>query len=153
MATLHPSIPKVTGKHYVTDSLQKAQALAMQGVRNQNFKFKIIAENIANSDSTASTAGGDPYQRKQVVFGAGRENNYGIKMVDVQKVVRDKGDFRREFDPGHPAADESGYVKKPNVDRVIETVDLMTTKNTAKALGKIYTESTKMRRAQIELMR
>lgn len=145
---LTPIHMKASGKHQANDSLKQAQELAMQGVRNQNFKFQIIAENIANSESTASKPGEDPYQRKQVVFGV-KPGNRDTNLVEVQKVIPDKSEFRKEYDPGHPAADEDGYIKKPNVDRVIETVDMMATKNTQKSLLKIHAESTKMRRMQI----
>lgn len=143
----------VTGKQTATDNLKIAQDYAMQGVQNQNFKFKIIAENIANSDSTATTPGGTPYQRKEVIFSTKHNYKTGISEIKPQQVVHAKTPFRREYDPGHPAADQDGYVEKPNVDRVVETVDLMTTKNTQNSMLKLYAEGTKMRRMTIDLMR
>lgn len=137
----------------INDSLSQAQALAIQGVKNQDFRFKVIAENLSNSDSTASTPGGEPYRRKQVVFEQKNDPSVGMATVQVKNVVPDKSEFQLEYDPGHPAADEKGMVKKPNVNRVLETVDMITAKNTQKALLKLYAEGTAMRRLQIELMR
>jgi len=141
------------GKAKIVDSLSHAQAMALQGVKNQDFRFKIIAENLSNSDSTAPKAGGDPYRRKQVIFEQMNDPNLGVSTVQVKSVVGDKTEFHQEYDPGHPAADDKGMVKKPNVNRVLETMDMMTAKNTQKALLKLYAEGTSMRRLQLDLMR
>lgn len=151
--TIH-SVSNGARSHVKTqDSLKIAQEIAMQGVKNQDFRFKVIAENISNSESTASTPGGDPYRRKEVVFQQMNNPNINAKTVQVKNVIPDKSDFVKEYDPSHPAADENGIVKKPNVNRVVESVDLITAKNAQKAMLKIYAEGTSMRRLQIDLMR
>jgi flagellar basal-body rod protein FlgC len=65
-------------------------------------------------------------------------------------VTKDKTEYPLRYDPGHPAADEKGMVRLPNVNRVVESVDMITTKNSQSALLKIYNEATSMRRLQIE---
>jgi flagellar basal-body rod protein FlgC len=135
------------------DALSQAQAIALQGIKNQDFRFKIIAENMTNSDSTADKPGGDPYRRKQVIFKQQTDPKLGIPGVQVKDVVLDKSEFKLEHNPGHPAADEKGMVKKPNVNRIVETVDLMTAKNDQKAMLRVYGEATSMRRLQIDLLR
>lgn len=142
-----------TANQKSVDSLSQAQAVAIQAIRNQDFKFKVVAENLANADTTASTPGGDPYRRKQVIFQQKQDPKVGIPTVQIKGVAADTTDFEKEYNPGHPAADENGMVKKPNVNRVMETVDITTTKNAQKAMLKVYSESTSMRRLQIDLMR
>ena len=84
--------------------------------------MRIIAENLANADSTSQTKGGDPYRRQTPVFTSAQID--GATGVKLAQVVPDTSDFTKEFDPSNPAADTSGYVKKPNVNPLIETMDM-----------------------------
>lgn len=143
----------ISAKGTVASPLKSAQAAAMQSVKNQDLRFKIIAENMANADSTSLEPGGDPYRRQEVVFEYKRDKAGGEKSVQAKNIVYDKSEFRKELDPSHPAADEQGYVKKPNVDPLLETVDMMRTKTAQRAMLKIYNEATSMRRLEIDLMR
>lgn len=97
---------------------------AASALRAQQARMRVIAENIANADSTAQTAGGDPYRRQQSVFQARPIGRGGPVGVALTRVLPDRGDFKREYDPGHPAADAEGYVKRPNVDSLVEALDL-----------------------------
>ena len=92
------------------------------GLKAQSLRMRIIAENIANADSTARTAGGEPYRRQVPVFEARRIN--GAMGVSLAEVRPDQREFRREYDPSHPAADAEGYVLRPNVDTLIESMDM-----------------------------
>jgi flagellar basal-body rod protein FlgC len=84
--------------------------------------MRIIAENIANANSTSRTPGGDPYRRQVPVFEPVKTDaGQGVKMV---RVTPDRSDFKLEYDPGHPSADEEGYVKLPNVNTLIESLDM-----------------------------
>ena len=99
-----------------------AQAIAASALRAQQGRMRIIAENLANADSTAKTKGGNPYQRQQPVFeptpvGGGT----GVRMSRVQP---DTTAFRTSYDPGNPAADAQGYGKLPNVNPLIEALDM-----------------------------
>lgn len=84
--------------------------------------MRIIAENIANAESTALTAGGQPYRRQVPVFQA-REID-GVTGVALAEVRADQREFRTDYDPSHPAADANGYVSRPNVDTLIEAMDM-----------------------------
>ena len=97
---------------------------AASALRAQQARMRVIAENIANADSTAANAAGDPYRRKEVVLQAKPVSRGGPMGVALTRVVPDAGDFKREYDPGHPAADAQGYVKRPNVDGLVEALDL-----------------------------
>ena len=99
-----------------------AMAVAASALRAQQSRMRIIAENIANAESTARTAGGAPYRRQIPVFQA-REMD-GATGVALAEVRPDQSDFRMDYDPAHPAANADGYVMRPNVDTLIEAMDM-----------------------------
>ena len=100
-----------------------AMAVAASALRAQQGRMRVIAENIANADSIATTAGGDPYRRQLPTFQPDRlaPGLTGVRMTGVRD---DPTEFKTEYDPGHPAADAKGYVKTPNVDPLIEALDM-----------------------------
>ena len=99
-----------------------AMAVAATALKAQQGRMRVIAENIANADSTAKVAGGDPYRRQVPVFQTSKID--GASGVKLAEVVPDHTDFHMEFDPSHPAADKNGYVKRPNVDPLMEAMDM-----------------------------
>lgn len=99
-----------------------AMAVAASALKAQQSRMRVIAENIANADSTARTPGGDPYRRQIPIFEASKLG--GAQGVELSRVEADTRDFKLEYDPSHPAADENGYVKLPNVDSLIEAMDM-----------------------------
>lgn len=99
-----------------------AMAVAASALKAQQSRMRVIAENIANADSTARTAGGDPYRRRVPVFESSRVA--GAQGVELARVEADRRDFKLEYDPSHPAADAQGYVKLPNVDSLVEAMDM-----------------------------
>lgn len=99
-----------------------AQAIAASALRAQQGRMRIIAENLANANSTSSTPGGDPYRRQAPVFEITKvAGGRGVKLARVEP---DKTEFRQEYDPGHPSADAKGYVKLPNVNSLVEALDM-----------------------------
>jgi flagellar basal-body rod protein FlgC len=100
-----------------------AMAVAATALRAQQARMRIIAENMANADSVSTTAGGDPYRRQVPVFTpitvAG-----GAKGVSMSSTAPDQTAFRTEYQPGNPSADAKGYVKLPNVDPLVEALDM-----------------------------
>ncbi len=105
-------------------SRNPAMTTAASALRAQQARMRIIAENIANADSTAQTPGGDPYRRQAVVFEAQPVGRGGPMGVAVARVAPDTRDFRTTFDPSHPAANAEGYVKRSNVDGLVEALDM-----------------------------
>jgi flagellar basal-body rod protein FlgC len=98
------------------------QAIATSALRAQQARMRIIAENLANSNSTSKTAGGNPYRRQAPVFlPTPVAGGTGVKMA---RVVPDTTDFKSDYEPGNPSADAKGYVKLPNVDPLIEALDM-----------------------------
>ena len=99
-----------------------AQAIAVSALRAQQARMRVIAENLANTNSTAKTPGGDPYRRQTPVFHANKvAGGMGVKMTGVQGSTTQ---FVTVYEPGNPAADAKGYVKTPNVDPLIEAMDM-----------------------------
>jgi flagellar basal-body rod protein FlgC len=90
----------------------------------QTTRLRVIAENLANQDSTASAPGGDPYRRKTVAFRAQLDRGLGVETVRIREIGRDKAPFPLRHDPAHPAADAAGYVKTPNVNSFVEIMDM-----------------------------
>jgi flagellar basal-body rod protein FlgC len=104
--------------------LNTSMQLAFAGMTAQGQRLKVIAQNLANTDSTAKTAGGEPYRRKIVTFHAVLDKTLGADSVAVGKPVTVSGTLERKFDPGNPAADPEGYVQMPNVNPVVELMDM-----------------------------
>ena len=99
-----------------------AMGVAASALRAQQSRMRIIAENIANANSTAPVAGGDPYRRQMPVFQARNLNgSTGVVLADVRA---DQSAFKLEYDPSHPAANAEGYVQRPNVDSLVEAMDM-----------------------------
>ena len=101
-----------------------AMAVAASGMRVQSDRMKVISENIANADSTSPTPGADPYRRKVSTVTSKFDRELGASMVETGKTINDKSEFRSQYDPGNPNADKQGYVKLPNVDPLIEIMDM-----------------------------
>ena len=93
----------------------KSMAVIASGMRAQSERMKIIAENIANANSTATTPGGDPYRRKIATVKSEFDRELGANLVQAGKPLPDQRDFRTRYDPGNPNADARGYVKLPSV--------------------------------------
>ncbi len=99
-----------------------AMRVAASGMRAQQARMRIIAENLANANSTGRTAGADPYRRQVPVFEPRAVG--GGEGVSMSRVEGDQRAFRSTYDPGHPAANAEGYVSLPNVDPLIEALDM-----------------------------
>ena len=102
----------------------KTMMIAWSGMRAQTGRMRVIAENLANADSTARTPGDMPYRRQIPTFKDQLDRASGVDVVQLGKPVRDRSEFRLRYDPSHPAADKSGYVKLPNVDPLVESMDM-----------------------------
>jgi len=104
--------------------LSEAMATAASGMRAQTLRLRTVAENLANANSTAATAGGTPYQRKMTTFEQAVDKATGAPIVQAGQVVLDPTPFRKVYDPSHPAAGSDGYVMMPNVSEEVEAADM-----------------------------
>ena len=106
------------------DDINTAMQIAASGMRAQSGRIRVVAENLANAQSTAEAPGVDPYRRQVPVFSTYVDRAIGAELVEVSRVTLDPSDFTMEFNPGHPAANEEGYVAMPNVNPLVEMMDL-----------------------------
>jgi flagellar basal-body rod protein FlgC len=104
-------------------NINDAMAAAASGMRAQTMRMRIAAENIANANSTAPTPGADPYRRRVPLLEETTLSS-GALGVRVMGAADAPGAFRMQFNPQHPAADQNGYVKLPNVDSLVEMMDM-----------------------------
>lgn len=128
-------------------------AIAASGLRAQAGRMRIIAENIANADSTARTQGGDPYRRKIPTFRSEVDRALDVQVVTLGRVKTDPSDFRVRHEPGHPAADAKGNVKYPNVNSLIEMMDLREAQRSYQANINIIGASRRMIQRTIEILK
>jgi flagellar basal-body rod protein FlgC len=111
------------------------------------------AENLANRDTTASTPEGEPYRRKTITFESRLDRALGVEEVRVKRIGRDQSEFGTRFEPGHPAADENGYVKVPNVNSFIEVMDMREAQRSYSANLNVLEVTRGMLTRAIELLR
>ena len=102
----------------------RSMGIATSGLRAQAGRMRVISENIANADSTAPTAGGDPYRRKVPTFSSALDRTLDAKVVALGKIRPDQTAFRIKHEPSNPAADAAGNVKYPNVNPLVEMTDM-----------------------------
>src|ERR1700745_2315799 len=102
----------------------RSMSIATSGLRAQAGRMRVISENIANADSTAPVAGGDPYRRKVPTFTAQLDRALDAQVGALGRVARDPSAFRTKYEPNNPAADAAGNVKYPNVNSLVEMTDL-----------------------------
>jgi flagellar basal-body rod protein FlgC len=132
--------------------LSKILQVSAAGMRVQGERMRVIAENLANSGSTASTPGGLPYRRKVVIFRTVLDRALGLRLIRVDRVRQDMSAFGRKYDPGHPAADKAGYVQTPNVNALIEMVDMREAQRSYEANLSVITIAKDMLRRTADLL-
>ncbi len=104
--------------------LDRALRISAAGMAAQSTRLRVVAENLANRDSTGEAPGAEPYRRKTVTFGNRVDRALGGETVQVRRIGTAPGEFPVMHDPSHPAAAERGYVKRPNVDSLVEMTDM-----------------------------
>lgn len=131
----------------------KSMQIAASGLRAQAGRMRVISENIANADSTAQQPGGDPYRRKIPTFQAEVDRTLDAKLVSLGRVRPDRSDFRTKYEPSHPAADQNGYVKYPNVNSVVEMTDMREAQRSYEANLNVIGATRRMIQRTLELLR
>ncbi|SDO04057.1 flagellar basal-body rod protein FlgC [Methylobacterium phyllostachyos] len=122
----------------------KSLAVAAAGLKAQSGRMRIIAENIANADSAPASAGAEPYRRKIPSFTSHLDDETGARLVEAGRVRRDPSAFRTKFEPGNPAANARGEVQMPNVNALIENMDLREAQRSYEANLNMVTATRKM---------
>ena len=129
-----------------------AMAVAASALRAQQARMRVIAENLANADSTSRTPGGAPYRRQVPVFEP-REVEGGGRGVRMSRVAPDNSEFRSEYNPGHPGANTEGYVNLPNVDPLIEALDMREAQRAYEANLNVIETSRAMEMRTLDLLK
>lgn len=106
------------------NNLSVSSDIAVSGMKAQSERLKVIAQNMANADSVSTTPGGEPYRRQVVSFQNYVDNSTGAQMVRANKIMPDNSPFDKKYEPGNPGADANGYVLLPNVNPLIEMMDM-----------------------------
>ena len=132
----------------------KTMGIAAAGLVAQSTRIRVIAENMANSDSVASQPGAEPYRRQIVMFKSFFDRELETNIVGIDRVLQDRDSpFGRRFDPNHPAADDQGYVLTPNVTGLVEMMDLRQAQRSYEANLKVIESARSMVGRTIELLR
>ena len=105
-------------------SLTNIFSVAGSAMNAQSQRLNTVASNLANADS-ATSANGEAYKAKQVVFAATPVGENGATGVNVAAVVEDPSPMKLVYDPKNPLADDKGYVTMPNVNVVEEMVNMI----------------------------
>jgi flagellar basal-body rod protein FlgC len=135
------------------DPLQASIKIAGAGLEAQSTRLRIISENVANSQSTAATPGGDPYVRRTVSFDDVMDRTAGLSLVRVKNIGFDDSPFVVEQDPGNPAADENGFVKRPNVNILVELADMREANRTYEANLQVAKQSSDLMNQTVALLK
>lgn len=133
--------------------LFKSIAVAASGLRSQSGRMRVIAENLANADSGPDRAGAEPYRRKIPTFQRHIDRELDAQVVDLGRVQRDQSPFRTKFDPGHPAANAVGQVQMPNVNSLIETMDMREAQRSYEANLNLISSTRRMIQRTIDILR
>jgi flagellar basal-body rod protein FlgC len=127
--------------------------IAASALRAQSGRMRVISENLANADSTAQIPGGDPYRRQLVTFENVYNNELGAHEVHVGRITFDQSDFGQEYEPGHPAADAAGYIKTPNVNGLVEMMDMREAQRSYEANLNVIKTSRSMAMRTLDILR
>ena len=128
-------------------------AVAASGLKAQSGRMRVIAENIANADSTADRPGAEPYRRKVATFTRHLDRELDASVVGLGRVRPDRSAFRTRLDLGHPAADASGEVKLPNVNSLVETMDMREAQRSYEANLNLITATRRMIARTLDILR
>ncbi|MBN8968710.1 MAG: flagellar basal body rod protein FlgC [Rhizobiales bacterium] len=131
----------------------KSMSIATSGLRAQAGRMRVISENIANADSTAKTAGGDPYRRKIPTFSSSLDRTLEAQVVSLGRIKPDNSEFRVRHEPGNPAADASGNVKYPNVNSLVEMTDMREAQRSYEANLNIISATRRMIQRTLDILK
>ncbi len=135
------------------DPLSSALRIGASGLEVQSQRMRVVTENLANAQSTGKTPGSDPYTRKYVTFENELDEASGTNIVKVGSVEKHRSPFRLEHNPGHPAADQNGNVKMPNVDVMSEVADMHEANRSYEANLQVIKQAREMISMTIDLLR
>ncbi len=135
------------------DDLSASSQIASKGMKAQATRLRVISENLANANSTAEVPGGDPYRRKLVTFRNALDRELEANTVKVRRIYNDQSALTSKYDPAHPGANEQGYVLQPNVNPLIEMMDMREAQRSYEANMNVIATSRQMVAKTLELLK
>jgi len=131
----------------------KTLGIAASGLKAQSGRMRVISENIANADSTPRRVGEDPYRRKVASFRRIFDRELQADTVQLGRIGYDRSEFSSRFEPGNPVADATGYVRTPNVNAVIESMDLREAQRSYEANLNVVTAARRMITRTLDILK
>lgn len=131
-----------------------ARDIAVSGLRAQRTRMNVIANNIANAETTR-TPGGGAFRRQLTIFRGNpirrwsEPEQVGVK---VKAIRPDEKPFRVVYDPEHPDANNEGYVEYPNINIAAEMVDLIAAQRAYEANIAVLASGAQMRQRAVEII-
>jgi flagellar basal-body rod protein FlgC len=135
------------------DPIDASLKISASGLEAQSIRLRVVAENLANSQSTSSVPGGNPYARKLVTFDSEVDRASGADLVHVKNITYDRTPFTADYDPGNPGADAKGFVKLPNVNLIIEMADMREANRSYSANLQVVKQARDLYSMTIDLLR
>jgi flagellar basal-body rod protein FlgC len=127
--------------------------ISASGMKAQSSRLKVVSQNIANAEAVGSTNGKQPYRRQTITFKNELDRATGATMVNVDKVGVDQSDFDKRYEPTNPYADAQGYVLYPNVNPIMEMMDMREARRGYEANMNVIESSKSMLTQTIGLLR
>ena len=133
--------------------LAQAMQVAAAGMKVQGARLRLVAQNLANAESTALAPNGEPYRRQTITFANQLDRELGVERVRVARLGVDRSALPLRYAPGHPAADADGYVLMPNVNPLLEMMDLREAQRSFEANLNALTLARSMVQRTLDLLR
>ena len=133
--------------------LNQTLGISASGMDAQTRRLRVIAENLANQDTTGASPGADAYRRKTITFESAVDQATGMTTVQVKNIGHDESDLQLRYDPSNPAANGQGYVKLPNVNSFVEVMDMREAERSYSANLSVMQATRSMLNKTIELLK
>lgn len=133
--------------------LMDTMKISASGMKAQSDRLRVVSENIANAESVGTRPGDLPYRRKTISFKNQLDRETGAELVQTKKIGTDRSDFIKKYDPTHPAANAEGYVLLPNVNSIMEMMDMREARRGYEANLNVVESSKAMLSQTINLLR
>jgi flagellar basal-body rod protein FlgC len=135
----------------MNDPIDAVIKIASSGL--ETARLRIVAESLANAQSTGTIPGSDPYPRKTVTFESELDQATGADLVTIKRIGVDRWPFRIQHDPGNPAADSNGTVKFPNVDLLMEMADMREANRSYEANLQVIKQANSLNSMTLDLLK
>ncbi len=135
------------------DDFSTSSKLPSAGMKAQSTRLRVISENLANADSTSEIPGREPYRRKLITFRNALNKELGADQVKVKRIMNDSTPLKSKYDPAHPGANAEGYVQIPNVNALVELMDMREAQRSYEANMNVISTSRSMVSKTLELLK